>query len=173
MSHLHHRLPGGNDSDILLAAIEGGHRFTFATADPAHYREQPAIAALLERAEAVLAMPTDGAQWTSRLLGVHEADPFDAVLCLQDLRLVESAEAPGRWGSRMCLPMWPGCRDKAAVRERLAGQDWRSRRRSNGSSRARMPGHDCWRRWSGWDFRHRQADRRLWLAACLCLALKG
>lgn len=115
-------LPGGNDSDILLAAIEGGHRFTFATADPAHYREQPAIAALLERAEAVLAMPTDGAQWTSRLLGVHEADPFDAVLCLQDLRLVESAEAARAMGLAHVSPdVARLCRDKAAVRERLAG----------------------------------------------------
>jgi biotin carboxylase len=114
-------LPGGNDSDVLQAALALGHRFTLASADPAHYRGQAELAPLLDRAEAVLAMPADGAGWDAPLAAAHRANPFDAILCLQDLRLVESARAARALGLRHISPETAAlCRDKAAVRARLA-----------------------------------------------------
>ena len=61
-------LPGGNDGDVLQAALALGHRFTLASADPAHYRRQAELAPLLDRAEAVLALPADGAGWDAPLI---------------------------------------------------------------------------------------------------------
>jgi len=114
-------LPGGNDGDVLSAAIALGHRFTLATADPAHYRGQAELAPLLAHAETVLALPADGAQWDAALAAAHAADPFDALLCLQDLRLVEAARVARALGLAHVAPQAAVlCRDKAAVRTRLA-----------------------------------------------------
>lgn len=114
MSHLLIvELPGGNDGDILEAALAGGHRFSFLTADAAHYRAQAALAPLLARAERVIE--------AGAALAAHEADPFDAVLCLQDLRIAEAAEIAAALGLRHLNPRTAAlCRDKAAVRARLA-----------------------------------------------------
>ena len=107
-------LPGGNDGDVLAAALALGHRYTLATADPAHYRRQSDLAPLLARAEAILPMPADGAQWIV-------PDHFDAVLCLQDLRLVDAARIARKLGLAFLSPdVAQLCRDKAAVRARLA-----------------------------------------------------
>jgi hypothetical protein len=114
-------LPGGNDSDVLAAALALGHRFTLATADPAHYRRQSALTPLLAQAQAIMTMPADGAQWDGILAGAHGADGFDAVLCLQDLRLEEAARIAHRLGLAFLSPAVARlCRDKAAVRARLA-----------------------------------------------------
>lgn len=114
-------LPGGNDGDVLSAALALGHRYTLASADPAHYRRQPELAPLLAQAQAILAMPADGARWDVILAGAASADRFDAVLCLQDLRLVEAARIAHRLGLPFLSPDTAQlCRDKAAVRARLA-----------------------------------------------------
>ena len=132
MSHLLIiELPGGNDSDILIAAQALGHRTTLATADPDHYRAQADLAPLLDHATRLLALPDDGARWNAGLgdagLGdaalrdAHRADPFDAVLCLQDLRLVEAARVARALGLVQLAPEAAArCRDKAAVRACLA-----------------------------------------------------
>ena len=122
MSHLLIvELPGGNDSDILSAALEHGHRYTFATADPAHYQAQADLAPLLARACGVLALPHDGALWDAPLAVAHQANRFDAVLCLQDLRLIETARVARVLGLAHVAPDTAIlCRDKAAVRARLA-----------------------------------------------------
>ena len=119
MSHLLIvELPGGNDTDILTAALEGGHRFTFLTADPGYYATQTEVAGLLARAEAVIAVP-DFALAT--VTAAHRADPFDAILCLQDLRSVEAAQIAAALGLRFVNPATAAlARDKAAVRARLA-----------------------------------------------------
>jgi biotin carboxylase len=114
-------LPGGNDGDVLWAALSLGHRYTLASGDPAHYRRQAALGPLLDRAGAMLELPADGDDWVPQLLAAHRADPFDAVLCLQDLRLVESARIANELGLRhvsTCAALC--CRDKAAVRTCLA-----------------------------------------------------
>jgi len=114
-------LPGGNDGDVLSAALALGHRYTLASADPAHYRAQAELGPLLDRAVAVLALPADGAGWAMAMAAAHRADPFDAVLCLQDLRLVEAARVARALGLRHVSPGAAAlCRDKAAVRARLA-----------------------------------------------------
>jgi biotin carboxylase len=114
-------LPGGNDGDVLSAVIALGHRFTLATADPPHYRAQADLGPLLLHAETVLSLPADGAQWDAVLAAAHDADPFDAVLCLQDLRLVEAARVARTLSLAHVSPQAATlCRDKAAVRTRLA-----------------------------------------------------
>ena len=122
MSHLLIvELPGGNDGDILAAALMLGHRYTFATADPGHYRAQRDLGPMLHAATRILALPPDGASWDAVLGQVHQTDPFDAVLCLQDLRLVEAARVARALGLAQVAPAAARlCRDKAAVRARLA-----------------------------------------------------
>lgn len=112
-------LPGGNDGDVLVAAKRLGHRVTLAGADPDHYRAQPGLAPLLAGLEGIIALPRDGADWPDRLSG----QGFDAVLCLQDLRLVEAAHVARALGLRHVSPECAAlCRDKAAVRWRLAAK---------------------------------------------------
>lgn len=113
-------LPGGNDGDVLSTAYGLGHRVTFATADPGHYRAQAPLAGLLARAGALVALPADGADWDVPLAALHRADRFDAVLCLQDLRLIESARLARTLGLPQLSPQAAVlCRDKAAVRAHL------------------------------------------------------
>ena len=116
-------LPGGNDSDILTAARDGGHRVSLLTADPDHYRAQAEVAALLDAGVAVI--DAGGFAWAElclRLEARHRADPFDAILCLQDLRIVEAARIAEALGLRHLNPATAAlCRDKSAVRQRLAG----------------------------------------------------
>jgi len=108
-------LPGGDDGDILAAARAGGHALTLLTADPAHYRAQPALAALLAGVAVIDAGGFDLPALLPRLAG------FDAVLCLQDLRIVEAAEIAAALGLRHVSPATAAlCRDKVAVRDRLA-----------------------------------------------------
>jgi len=122
MSHLLIvELPGGNDTDIIEAALAGGHSFAFLTADAEHYRAKPDIAALLSRG-AVIAVPGLAmGDVMERVSAAHAAQPFDAVLCLQDLRIVEAAQIAQALGLRHLNPQAAAlCRDKAAVRARLA-----------------------------------------------------
>ena len=110
-------LPGGNDTDILEAARAGGHRVTFLTATPAHYLAQHDIAALLACASVIEAPACELAS----IAAAHKADPFDAVLCLQDLRIVEAARIAQSLGLRHLNPTTAAlARDKAATRAALA-----------------------------------------------------
>jgi biotin carboxylase len=111
-------LPGGNDGDILAAALDGGHNFTLLTADAAHYRSQPELGSLLARAEAVI----ETADFSpAAVLSLLNRKPCEAVLCLQDLRIVEAAAIAEVLGLRHLNPRTAAlCRDKGAVRERLA-----------------------------------------------------
>ena len=110
-------LPGGNDGDVLVAARALGHRVTLASADPDQYRAQPELAPLLADLDAIIALPADGAEWPQRF----SSFACDAVLCLQDLRLVEAARVARILGLRHVSPECAAlCRDKAAVRQRLA-----------------------------------------------------
>ena len=120
MSHLLIvELPGGSDADILAAALAGGHSFAFLTADAAHYLAQPELAALLAQGRVIEAPGFAAAEALVR--AAHHAQPFDAVLCLQDLRLAEAAELAAGLGLPHLNPATAAlCRDKAAVRQALA-----------------------------------------------------
>lgn len=85
-------LPGGNDFDLLDAALERGDRFTFLSANLGHYRRQAALWQRLEQAQQLLEIPDFGFDpVTQAVLKVHAQSPIDAVLCLLDIRLIEAA----------------------------------------------------------------------------------
>lgn len=116
-------LPGGNDTDILTCAREMRHRVSFLSADPAYYRAKPEIAKALGDAQIIAAPGFDLPAVIADLRPSHEADPFDAVLCLQDLRIVESADIAQALGLRHLNPATARlARDKAAVRRHLERQ---------------------------------------------------
>ena len=114
-------LPGGNDTDILQAAIDRGDSFTLLTADLALYQQQPAVNALLQHAYACINVPSFDMQAVeSRVLAAHKAKPFDAVLCLLDIRLIETATRAQALGLKyLNLNSAQLLRDKFSVRQRL------------------------------------------------------
>jgi biotin carboxylase len=114
-------LPGGNDTDILQAAIDRGDSFTFLTADFALYQQQPAVNALLQHAYACINVPSFDMQAVeSQVLTAHKAKPFDAVLCLLDIRLIETATLAQALGLKyLNLTSAQLLRDKFSVRQRL------------------------------------------------------
>ena len=114
-------LPGGNDFDILDAALRGGHEFTFLTSDLAHYRRQSEIAARLDQALACMEIPlSDYGATETTVLDWHRRHPVDGVLCLVDIRLVEAAKLAKAIGVRFISPATAALlRDKSSVRARL------------------------------------------------------
>ena len=115
-------LPGGNDVDILMAAEARGDVFSFLTADLAHYQLQPEVWAWVSKARHFL----DGQDFDPTYLHplvqtLHERDPIEALLCLQDVRLVESSRLANILGLRYLNPLTAQrLRDKYLVRQKLA-----------------------------------------------------
>jgi biotin carboxylase len=123
MSHLLIiELPGGNDGDILRHALAAGHEVSFLTANPAQYLDQRDLATLLAQARQIIPAGTfDLERLLPELRALHQGDPFDGVLCLQDLRIVEAAEIAQALGLRHLNSETARlCRDKVAVRRKLA-----------------------------------------------------
>src|ERR1035437_9791526 len=90
-------LPGGNDTDIVQAAIARGDDFTFLSAQLDHYRRQPQVQALLDQAYAQIEVPGfDYAQVEHVVLELHARFAINAVLCLLDIRLIEAARLAQR-----------------------------------------------------------------------------
>jgi biotin carboxylase len=114
-------LPGGNDTDIIQAAIDRDDSFTFLTADLTLYQQQPAVNALLQQAYACISVPSFDMQTVvSQVLEAHNNKPFDAVLCLLDIRLIETATLAQALGLRyLNLKSAQLLRDKFSVRQRL------------------------------------------------------
>ena len=115
-------LPGGNDSDILQAAIQRGDSFVFATSDLALYRHQPSVNAFLDQAFGVIEIKDFAYPALEQaVLDSHGQKPIEALLCLIDIRLLEAAKLARTLGvdflnvdSAILL------RDKFLVRQRLA-----------------------------------------------------
>jgi len=85
-------LPGGNDFDLVQAALDRGDRFTFLSSNLDHYRRQDSAWTRLEQAQHLLEVPDFAFDpVTQAVLKVHAQNPIDAVLCLLDIRLVEAA----------------------------------------------------------------------------------
>ena len=98
-------LPGGNDTDVLQAALQGGHTFTFLSADIELYTSQTPVNAYLEKARAVIHIPGfDYEEVQARVLELNAREPFDAVLCLIDIRLTEAARLARALGLRYLNP---------------------------------------------------------------------
>ena len=115
-------LPGGNDTDIVQAAIARGDDFSFLSAQLDHYRRQPQVQFLLDQAYAQIEVPDfDYDRVQSAVLELHARFTLDAVLCLLDIRLIEAARLAQRLKVRHISPATATLlRDKFQVRQRLA-----------------------------------------------------
>ena len=92
-------LPGGNDTDILQAAIRKKHSFVFLTQNLALYQKDPEIYQWVNQAQTVIELPgLDEATAEYAVLKSHAAQPFDALLCLLDIRLVMAAKLASQLG---------------------------------------------------------------------------
>jgi biotin carboxylase len=114
-------LPGGNDTDILQAALNRGDEFTFLSSQLGHYRRQPEVNAMLAFArEQIEVTPFVYAEVESRVLGVHAAHEINAVLCLIDSHVPTAAQLACTLGLRHLNPASASLlRDKFNVRCRL------------------------------------------------------
>ena len=117
-------LPGGNDTDILEAAIARGDFFTFVTAELEHYRHQPEVDALVSRARHIIeVVGFEEAEVERRVLTLNASEPIHAVLCLVDTRLPQAARLARRLELRHLNPESALLlRDKYDVRLRLAAR---------------------------------------------------
>ncbi len=117
-------LPGGNDVDIVQAAIERSDEFTFLTSHLALYQQQTLVNVKLAAARELIEIsPFDYAAVEQRILALHAHRPIDAVLCLIDIRMTEAARLAERLGVRHLNPASAALlRDKFDVRSRLAEQ---------------------------------------------------
>jgi biotin carboxylase len=122
MSHLLIiELPGGNDSDIIQAAIDRGDSFTLLTADLAMYQQQVKVSKLLKKAHSCINVPNfDMHDVESQVLTAHQEKLFDAVICLLDIRLIEASRLAKMLGVKyLNLESAQLLRDKFSVRQRL------------------------------------------------------
>ena len=116
-------VPGGNDFTILEDAVDLGHQVTFFTADLAHYRMQgEATEARLALAREIVNIhPFDYDAFERRACLVHSSHPFDAVLCLIDIRMIEASLIAEKLGLRFLNSATTRMmRDKFSVRQALA-----------------------------------------------------
>ena len=115
-------LPGGNDADIVHAALERGDSFSFLTHQIAHYQRQRELFAMLSQAHEIVELPYfDYPQLEEKVLAVHARRRIDAVLCLVDTRLIDAARLAARLGLRHIAPNTATLlRDKYRVRCHLA-----------------------------------------------------
>src|SRR5665647_3319245 len=116
-------VPGGNDFTILEDAVDLGHQVTFFTADLAHYRKQgnETQARLALARDIVEIHPFDYAEFERRACLVHASQPFDAVLCLIDIRMIEASLIAEKFGLRFLnCATTRLMRDKFSVRQVLA-----------------------------------------------------
>jgi biotin carboxylase len=115
-------LPGGNDTDIVQAAIDRGDEFTFLSAQLDHYRGQPQVNAMLAFASEQIEVSTfEYLEVERRVLDLHARKRIDAVLCLIDTRMPAAAKLADRLGLRHLNPASAALmRDKFDVRCRLA-----------------------------------------------------
>lgn len=114
-------LAGGNDVDILDAIVARGDSFIFLTSDLASYQAQPAVGAILARAVECLECPGFiYEEVEAALVERHGRRPFEALVCMVDIRIVAAARLAQRLGLRFLNPETATLlRDKFSVRQRL------------------------------------------------------
>ena len=121
-------VPGGNDFTVLEDAVRMGHEVTFYTSDLNHYRNQGEVtqASLKFAREVVEINPFDDTALERSVLEQHHKKPFDAVLCLIDIRLISASKIAKKLGLRFLNPNTAILmRDKFSVRETLAKKEIR------------------------------------------------
>ncbi|WP_221048514.1 ATP-grasp domain-containing protein [Methylogaea oryzae] len=106
----------------MQAALAVGHEVTFFTADLAHYQRNGSLEAYLSRARAVIEIqPFSYAAFEKSAAAIHGETPFDGILCLIDIRIIEAAALAERLGLRFLNPQTATLlRDKYRVRCALA-----------------------------------------------------
>jgi biotin carboxylase len=122
MSHLLViELPGGNDTDILAAAQRMGHSFSFLTQNLSVYKNQPSVYEWVNQATQIIESSSfDEATLNPLILQSHQNQPFDAIICLLDIRLIETAKLAHMLGLRyLNVPSARLLRDKFNVRQAL------------------------------------------------------
>lgn len=124
-------VPGANDFNILEEAVRLGHEITFFTADLHQYLAHQTLATskLSLAREVVSLTPFDYESFEKAALAIHEQTPFDGILCLIDIRMIETARLAERLGLRFLNSQTASLvRDKYSVRERLAERQIRQPR---------------------------------------------
>ncbi len=114
-------LPGGNDTDIIEAAIQRGDRFTFLTSDLSHYQNQPFVRDGVGQARQQIEIKDFSYEQVEQaVLEINAEYPFDAILCLIDTRIVDCARLAKKLGLRFLNPdSAKMLRDKFSVRQKL------------------------------------------------------
>jgi ATP-grasp domain/L-amino acid ligase C-terminal domain 2 len=114
-------LPGGNDTDLLEAATRQGHTFVFLTQNRSVYEADAEVYSWVSRATEILEFPSfELLEISDKVSKIHEQSPFDALLCLIDIRLIEAAELAQILELRFIRPEVARLlRDKYSVRECL------------------------------------------------------
>jgi len=115
--------PGGNDFTVLEDAVAMGHEVTFFTGDLAQYEDQgDRTRTCLGLARQIVEIrPFTEAALERAALTVHAHLPFDAILCILDIRMVAASNFAVTLGLRFLNPKTTRmARDKVAVREALA-----------------------------------------------------
>jgi len=114
-------LPGGNDTDILEAALRQGHTFSFLTQDIYIYKKQANVYRWVEKALDVITSPSfDYTTVEAAVLESHQKFKFDAIIGLLDIRLVETARLAEKLELRyLNVESAKLLRDKFNVRARL------------------------------------------------------
>ena len=114
-------LPGGNDTDILEAALRKRHTFSFLTQDIHVYKKQADVYRWVKQALDVITSPSfDYSTVETAVLQLHQKLEFDAIICLLDIRLIETARLAEKLGLRyLNVESAKLLRDKFNVRARL------------------------------------------------------
>jgi len=124
-------VPGGNDFTVLEDAVRLGHEVTFYTSDLEHYRRQGEVTqACLALAREIIEIKSfDYPTFERSAVAMHQTRPFDAILCLIDIRLIEASRIAEKLGLRFLNPSTAKVmRDKFSVRETLAAHGVRQPR---------------------------------------------
>jgi biotin carboxylase len=116
--------PGGNDFDIFETALSQGHEVSFFTADISYYQANGLYERYLGLAKRIVEVkPFEYEQLEQQALAIHEQDPFDALLCLIDIRIIEAAKLAQCLKLRFVNPETATMmRDKYTVRHILASK---------------------------------------------------
>jgi biotin carboxylase len=130
-------VPGGNDFTVLEDAVASGHQVTFFTGDLSQYEAQGerAHASLSLARQVVEIRPFNYPALEHAALSVHVSLPFDALLCILDIRIVDASDLAATLGLRFLNPATTRkARDKVAVRQALAGAGVRQPRFAGAAS---------------------------------------
>ena len=116
-------VPGGNDFTVLEDAAAMGHKVTFFTADAGFYQRQGGAVtnAMALSRDVVEVRPYSYAALEHRAREVHRQRPFDAIVCILDIRMIDASLLAQALGLRFLNPATTRmARDKFSVREALA-----------------------------------------------------